>query len=71
MHSVNGSDDAVPIDLPGCVLNGHEIGHFAHAAFRQKAGHEDIGIREIMLFSASDSCLLWLDLEVAALISIE
>src|SRR5215469_13538986 len=71
MHSVNGSYDAVPIDLLGCVLNGHEISHFSHAAFRQKAGHEDIGIREIQLFTTRSRRLQWLDLEVTTFFSIE
>ena len=34
MHNVDGSYDAMPIDLMGRMLNGHEISHFSHAGFR-------------------------------------
>ena len=71
MHNVDGSYDAMPIDLMGCLLNGHEISHFSHASFRKKAGHEDIGIREIQLFATHSRGLLWLDLEVPTLFGIE
>jgi len=68
---MDGSYDAMPIDLMGRMLNGHEISHFSHAGFRQKAGHEDIGIREIQLFSTPSRRLLWRDLEIPTLFSIE
>jgi hypothetical protein len=71
IHNVDGSYDAMPIDLMGCLLNRHEISHFSHIAFRQKAGHEDISIREIKLFSTPSRRLLGLDLEVTTLFSIE
>ena len=71
MHHMNGSDDAMPIDLLSGVLNGHEISHFSHTAFRQKTGHEDIGFREIQLFPTRSRRLQWLDLEVPTLFGIE
>src|SRR5204863_9495083 len=63
--------DAMPIGGTGRLLNGHEIRHFSHAGFRQKAGHEDIGIWEIQLFSTLSRRVPWLDLEVSPLFSIE
>src|SRR2546423_11099560 len=61
---VDCSHDAMPIGGTGRLLNRHEIDDFSHPAFRQKAGHEDVGIGQIMLLVTLDRCLAWLDLEV-------
>jgi len=71
IDDVDSPHDAMLIDGTGRLLNGHEIGDFSHPAFRKKAGHEDIGIREIKLFATLSRRVMWRDLEVATLFSIE
>ena len=68
---VDCSHDAMPIGGTGRLLNRHEIGDFSHPAFRQKAGHEDVGIGQIMLLVTLDRCLAWLDLEVPPFFAVQ
>jgi len=68
---VDCSHDAMPIGGTGRLLNRHEIDDFSHPAFRQKAGHEDVGIGQIMLLVTLDRCLAWLDLEVPPFFAVQ